>query len=323
MNPFLARRHFFASTAAATLATVALSNTPGSNAQESDDSTHQPVPSKPRFCLNTSTIRGQQLSVPDQFKVAIDAGYDGIEPWLPDLTKFIESGGKLGDLRKQAEDGNLRVESAIGFAKWIVDDEAVRKQGLEDARRDMDILQQIGGLRIAAPPMGAIDAALNLDAAAERYAALLEIGRQMQILPMLELWGFSKTLSKLSELLYVATAAADPDACLLLDVYHLHRGGTPPTSLPLAAGMKVPVLHMNDYPAMPAAASLKDSDRVMPGEGVAPIQAMLRSLQQSGFAGVLSIEIFNEDYWKLPAIDAAKRGLETMQAVANDVWSSM
>src|SRR5262245_44409000 len=33
------------------------------------------------FALNTSTIRGQKLSVPEQVEVAANAGYDGIEPW--------------------------------------------------------------------------------------------------------------------------------------------------------------------------------------------------------------------------------------------------
>ena len=48
----------------------------------------------------------------------------------------------------------MTIESAIGFAPWIVNDAAKRKAGLEQAKREMDMLAQIGGKRMAAPPAG-------------------------------------------------------------------------------------------------------------------------------------------------------------------------
>ncbi len=94
-----------------------------------------------RVCFNTSTIRGQKLTVDKQIAIAIQAGYEGIEPWIGDLRAFVEGGGKLSDLRKQLDDGNLKVESAIGFARWIVDDEGQRKAGLEELKRDMEMIR--------------------------------------------------------------------------------------------------------------------------------------------------------------------------------------
>jgi 2-keto-myo-inositol isomerase len=46
-----------------------------------------------RYCLNMSTIRGQMLSVPEQVRIAAEAGYDAIEPWIGDLHKYVEQGG--------------------------------------------------------------------------------------------------------------------------------------------------------------------------------------------------------------------------------------
>jgi 2-keto-myo-inositol isomerase len=267
-----------------------------------------------RYCLNTSTIQGQKLSVPEQIDLAAKVGYDGIEPWLPDLEKCLSSGVSAGELRKRIEGHGIQVESAIGFANWIVGDPQQRAAGLEQARRDMGLIAELGGKRIAAPPAGMTEQSVSLDAAGERYAKLLEIGRSCGVQPMLELWGFSKSLSRLSELLYVAAAAGSADASLLLDVYHLHRGGTPAAALAIAPGARVPVLHMNDFPAEPPAAELNDRDRVMPGDGVAPIADILRTLRSSGFAGVLSIELFNRDYWQQPAEQVARLALERMRA---------
>src|SRR5690554_5264076 len=54
-----------------------------------------------KYCLNTSTIRGQNLTVPQQIDVTAKAGYDAIEPWIGDLRKYVDEGGSLADLRKR------------------------------------------------------------------------------------------------------------------------------------------------------------------------------------------------------------------------------
>src|SRR5688572_6098520 len=59
------------------------------------------------YCLNMSTIRGQNLPVPQQIEIAAKTGYNGIEPWIGDLRKYIEQGGNANDLRKQIEDSGL------------------------------------------------------------------------------------------------------------------------------------------------------------------------------------------------------------------------
>lgn len=273
-----------------------------------------------RYCFNTSTIRGQQLSVPEQIRVCAAAGYDAIEPWIRDLRGYVEQGGSLPDLGKRIEDAGLTVESAIGFATWIVDDEAERKAGLEEARRDMEMIRAIGGKRIAAPPIGAHRLASPdsespplMDIAA-RYRALLELGQEIGVIPQLELWGFSTTLSRLGELAFVATEAGHPEACVLPDVYHIYKGGSDFAGLALLEASRIHCFHMNDYPATPARGEIGDADRVYPGDGVAPLGQILTTLRLGGFAGHLSLELFNPSYWEQPAEEVARRGLEKMQA---------
>lgn len=274
-----------------------------------------------RYCLNTSTVRGHKLTIVEQVDLAAQAGYDGIEPWIGDLRKYVESGGKLVDLKRRISNAGLAVESAIGFARWIVDDESERAKGLDDFRSDMELLAQIGGVRIAAPPVGMHggDASvLDLDVAAERYAAVLKLGRETGVTPQLEFWGPSKNLHKLEQAVYVACAAGDPDACLLPDIYHMYRGGSSFDGIGMLAGTAVHCFHMNDYPSGKERTEYKDSDRVYPGDGVAPIGAVLRTLLASGFDGALSLELFNKEYWKQPAAEVAARGLQSMrEAVAN------
>lgn len=271
-----------------------------------------------RYCLNTSTIRGHKKSLVEEIELISKAGYDGIEPWIGEIDAYLEGGGSLRELRQRLIDANLRVESAIGFAQWIVDDDAQRAAGLETLKRDMDLVRQIGGTRIAAPPAGATDQPdLDLDRAAERYAAALEIGRQLGVTPQLEVWGFSQTLGRLCDVIYVAVAAGHEDACLLPDVYHLFKGGSDFRSLSLVGGAAIHVMHLNDYPGSIPRETIQDKDRVYPGDGVAPLADIIRQLQANGFRGAFSLELFNPTYWAQPIDEVLATGLAKMKAAVD------
>ncbi|MDQ3537085.1 MAG: sugar phosphate isomerase/epimerase, partial [Bacteroidota bacterium] len=54
---------------------------------------------------------------------------------------------------------------------------------------------------------------------------ILEIGKNEGVVPHLELWGFSQNLKRLGDVLYVASESGHPDAHILLDIYHLYKGG--------------------------------------------------------------------------------------------------
>jgi sugar phosphate isomerase/epimerase len=270
-----------------------------------------------RYCLNTSTIRGQELGIEKEVDVAAAAGYDGIEPWIPTLRQFVEKGGKLPDLAKRISDNGLTVDSAIGFAQWIVDDDTKRNEALEEAKRDMDMLREIGGTRIAAPPVGAHQAdspKIDLFAAAERFRALQDLGDQTGVVPQLEVWGFSKNLSRLGEVMFVIGETGHPKACLLLDIYHIFKGGSDFTGLNLFSDNALQVFHVNDYPATPERAEMNDSHRVYPGDGIAPMSKILNAIGGHGREITLSLELFNRDYWKQDALEVAKTGLSKMKA---------
>ena len=304
------RREFLAQTPAV----LAVGSMALAAPRDAEAATVQPEPFG--FCLNTSTIMGQKLAAPAQFELAAKAGYAAVEPWLRDLDAVKAGGGSLADLGKRIKDLGLVVPSAIGFAEWAVDDDARRAKGLEQMKRDMETVAAIGGVRIAAPPVGATDRTdLDLRKVADRYRAILEVGDAIGVVPQVELWGFSKSLSRLSEAAFVAIEANHPSACILADVYHLYRGGSGFAGITLLGSRSMKVLHMNDYPAAPPRAEITDAQRVYPGDGVAPIPAILRDLRAIGFEGYLSLELFNQEYWKEDAESVARKGLDKMRAV--------
>ncbi len=272
------------------------------------------APASFSFCLNTSTIMGQDMGLLKEIEIAVEAGYDGIEIWIRSMEKFVAEGGSLKDLKNRIDDWGIKIENAIGFAPWIVDNNDQRIAALEQAKKEMDMLAQLGCRRIAAPPAGATNVGgLDLAKAGERFRALLELGVSMDVIPQLEVWGFSKNLHKLSQVLFVAAECGHPQTRILPDVYHLYKGGSDFDGLKLMSGQTVEIFHMNDYPAEPGREEIGDKDRVYPGLGVGPIADVLEDLRNGGGPTVLSLELFNRDYWSQDPLEVAKTGLKSMK----------
>lgn len=271
------------------------------------------------YCLNTSTISGQKVGFLKKFEITAKTGYNGIEIWVRDLEQYVQEGGSLRDLKKYAGDLGLTIENAIGFAQWAVDDAVTRKAGMEQMKREMEMLTQIGCKRIAAPPAGATSLPLlDLFELAKRYHHVLELGDQTGVLPQLEIWGPSANLHHISQALFVASATGHPKACILPDVYHMFRGGSPYESLKLMSGNSIEMFHFNDFVASIPREKQKDSDRVYPGNGAAPFNQIIKYLKNSGGKKVLSLELFNPEYWKKDALEVAKTGLIKMKEVVTE-----
>jgi len=309
--------------AGAVAALTAMSTAPLSRAADAPAaggaSTDQPF----KLCLNTSTISGQNLGIAAEVDLAAKVGYHAIEPWTRELDDFRKKHGSLTDLRKRIDDAGLKVADAIGFAQWIVDDDSARAKGLEQAKHDMGMVAEIGGAHIAAPAAGENERSdLSLAKVAERYHDLLELGQKMGITPVLELWGHSRILSKLGQVAYVATEAKHENACLLLDIYHLYKGGNDFDSLSLLSGKRMPVLHTNDYPDKPERAKINDSFRVYPGDGIAPLSKIFKILQTISFDGYLSVELFNRSYWKQNPEKVAQAAIDKTRAAIKAAMSA-
>lgn len=269
-----------------------------------------------KFSLNASTLRGYGLSLADQVKAAISAGFSGFEPWMKDIRAAKES-GTLGDVCRMARDGGLEFVNGIAFGQWVSPDPKVRAEGLEETKRDMALLAEMGCPRIAASMFGVQkpgSPALSRDEIAERYSVVLGMGRQMGVRPLLEYWGHSVNLSRLEDALGVLDLLNRPDAAILADVYHTYRGGGSFETYRRLSAATLPVLHVNDYPAMPVRERLVDADRVWPGDGIAPWRGIFAALDAAGADPWLSIEVFNPNYWKSTPAATSAEGFGKLKA---------
>ena len=100
---------------------------------------------------------------------------------------------------------------------------------------------------------------------------------------------------------------------MLLDAYHWYlSGGTAGEIAAIPAGTPL-FVHINDAPPGDVA-TLDDSMRLLPGEGVIDLDAFLGAIAARGYDGPVSLELFSERLRALPPEEAARRAYETTVA---------
>jgi sugar phosphate isomerase/epimerase len=262
------------------------------------------------FCLNTVSVSKQGLGLQKYIEIASAAGYDGIEVWIRDVEQYFESGNTALQLKRLMEDHHIQIENAIGFAPWFTGG----KTGFDQMKKEMEMMALLGCRRIAAPIVApGTEKPFDLFEVGLRYRELIALGRETGVMPQLEFWGASKVFWHIGQAMMVVAAANDPDARILADVYHMYRGNSGYESLKMLDGKMIEIFHMNDFVSSIPREEQKDSDRVYPGDGAAPFKQIIADLKQMGGIKVLSIELFNEEYWKNDPLSVAKTGLEKMK----------
>ena len=270
-----------------------------------------------RRCLNLGTLNNFNLPLEEEIDIAAKAGYQGIEPWMNKVQQVVEKGGKLADIKKRINDHGLTAEGTVTFFQWAVDDETRRAAGIEQMKREMDLALQIGVSTVAATAAGITNARIDdLRLLGDRYRTILEIGDQIGARPILEIWGAVRSINSLSDAVAIAAWSGHPKAGLLLDVYHMYRGGSPFEGLALLNGRSIAMFHVNDYPADPPRERAEDRHRVYCGDGVAPLPMIFKTLRDIGYEGSLSFEVFNPTYRATnDPLLVAKTGLEKLDAI--------
>lgn len=275
-----------------------------------------------QLCLNTSTLANPSdpaLGVEAKARLAAAAGCAQIEVWNDELTVWEQSGRDLAELRTIVADAGLSVASVISLRNWQDTDGAEYQAALDDTRRRMAQAAAVGAPRIVATPTIAWEHEpyhFDLERTAERYRVLLELGREFGVVPMMEFLGFVRSVYLLEQAVAIAQLADHPDACVVLDPFHLWRGGSGLRGVGRLPAELVGICHFNDAPADdPPRCEQRDADRVYPGDGCLPLAAMLRALAANGYDGPLSLELFNPGYWALAPTENLRRGVAKTKAV--------
>jgi sugar phosphate isomerase/epimerase len=171
---------------------------------------------------------------------------------------------------------------------------------------------------IAGPPAGRADPRLG----ARRYRELLDAGQRIGARPAMEFLGFVEQYCTIESAQEVLALAQHPAGTLVLDPFHIFRGGGDMETIAQLPASQIAISHFNDTPASPPRSQQQDSDRVWPGAGHLNLTRYLQLLHGTGYDRWLSLELFREDLWQRDPTEVAREGLIRMRAVVSDAHLS-
>jgi len=134
---------------------------------------------------------------------------------------------------------------------------------------------------------------------------------------MIEFTRTSTHLATLPTVLRAIREAGHPNVKPMLDFFHFWSGLNKFEDLDLLEQGELAHAHFQDLSAGPR--ELIDNDsRIIPGDGIAPVERIIRKLTEKNYAGALSVELFRADIVNADPFDAATEIREKCEAVMRD-----
>jgi 2-keto-myo-inositol isomerase len=231
------------------------------------------------------------------------AGYrKSLEGWAKAGIKFVEVTDVLLDefLKTDTLAAAKRVLTDLGLTPvsaaavlpdiWIPGE--ARVASLDTWKRRCDQFSTIGLQKIYCPSI------TNRRVTAEDFKATPacireagDIARQFTLTAMIEFARTSTHLSTLRSTLTVIREAAHSNVRPMLDFFHFWSGMSKFEDLDMIRSGEIAHVHFQDILDTPR--ELMDNNgRVIPGDGAAPVVAILRKLAEKEYSGPLSVELF-------------------------------
>ncbi|MGH9948279.1 MAG: sugar phosphate isomerase/epimerase family protein [Pyrinomonadaceae bacterium] len=91
----------------------------------------------------------------------------------------------------------------------------------------------------------------------------------------------------------------------VIDTYHFYAGGSTYEAIDKLDPKKLFIFHINDAEDLPKS-ELNDSKRLYPGLGILPIKKIKEHLDNIGYDGPVSVEIFRPEYWEQDPFEVAR-----------------
>jgi len=233
------------------------------------------------------------------------AGIKNVELTNTLLDEFLKTDSLSAARRVLTDLGLTPVSSACGvFGLW--EPNPGRASALDGFRKRCEQFAALGLTRIYSPtPTTEKFTPDDFKRGAANMREVGDIARQFGMTVMVEAVRSSTFIGTLPTMLGMIREAGHASVAPLLDFYHFYSGLSKLEDLDLIRPGEIGHVHFQDVPDMPREL-LDNTTRVIPGDGVAPIDRILRKLAEKGYSGPLSVELFLPTYQKGDPYEVAR-----------------
>jgi sugar phosphate isomerase/epimerase len=237
---------------------------------------------------NTSAKAGYTASLEGWAK----AGIKQVELAWPVLDAFVKAESVSAAKQVLADNGLTPVSASCG-AGGLLEPNPNRMASLEALKAQCETLATLGLKRIYTTTATAVKPTPDgYKAAVDNLREIGDIAKGHGLVMMVEFVRQSVFASTLTTLLPIVRTAAHPNVGILFDCYHFWSGLNKLADLDLLKPGDIAHAHFQDVPDLQR--ELLDlTTRAIPGDGVSPLNAILRGLaDKAAYSGPLSVELF-------------------------------
>ena len=222
------------------------------------------------------------------------AGFKGVEIFENDLLSFS---GTTADVRRMVSDLGLTTVTFQPFRDFEGMPEPLRARILARAERKFEMMEQLGCDLLLVCSNVSPESIGGIDRAAADLHELGESAATHGIRIGFEALAWGRHINDYRDAWEVVRRADHPAVGLILDTFHILARGTdlkpmrsiPPDRIFLVQVTDAPRLEM-DY------LSWSRHFRCLPGQGELPLMDFMEALHATGFDGLISLEIFNDQF---------------------------
>jgi 2-keto-myo-inositol isomerase len=250
---------------------------------------------------NTSAAAGYRKSLEGWSR----AGIKHVEITVALLDDFLKTDTLAAAGRVMSDLGLTPVSGACGVS-GLWEPNPGHAASLEALKKRCEMFAALGLTRIYSPT--ATTAKFTEDdykAGPDNMRQVGEIAKQFRLTAMAEFIRTSTYISTLPTLLKMTRAAAHPNVAPLLDFYHFWSGLNKLEDLDMIRPGEIGHVHFQDVPDIPREL-LDSTTRIIPGDGIAPLNKMLRKLAEKEYAGPLSVELFLPKFQQADPFEVAR-----------------
>jgi sugar phosphate isomerase/epimerase len=259
---------------------------------------------------NTSAAAGYRRSLEGWAK----AGIKNVELTNTLLDEFLKSDSLPAAKRVLTDLGLTPVSSACGvFGLW--EPNPKRAAQLDAFKKRCEQFASLGLTKIYSPtPTTEKFTEEDYKRGVANMRENGDIAKQFGLLMMAEAVRTSTFIGTLPTMLKMMREAAHPNVAPLLDFYHFWSGLNKLEDLDLIRQGEIGHVHFQDVPDIPREL-LDNTTRIIPGDGVAPLNRMLRTLSDKDYSGPLSVELFLPKFQQGDPFEVAREIRQKCEAV--------
>jgi 2-keto-myo-inositol isomerase len=234
-------------------------------------------------------------------------GFDAVELRRVDFTRCREKGLDDRAVHDLVRRSGLQV-SAVGVEYgWIFSSKGDEQERLFASFREACDNAVALGCPLLMSAIGPGNAGLDEAVANIRRAGALAAGAGLRL--ALEYQFQHPVVKSLDILRDLIARAGEESVGLLLDAYHLQRGGRPGAGFADVPGAEIFYVQYSDVPDAPPDGP-PPVDRLPPGKGVVQWTDLFRLLAAKNYEGYISYEAPNPAHWARSAADVAGEGVQ-------------